>query len=343
MQMFVSDRGSLHRGNSDLYHRDRRFAASPLLRGNMSAINESPQATIAGNTGTTKKAEAPISQEKKEFRKGWAEWAKQLPQINFPETPNEDFELIDRAELEKIIAEAKATPKAVAQLNNDLVFLDRELLRLFRQRDFEAKFQQNRYRYYQIAYMLLATGATVIGSFLAVSLNSAPDLVPWWGFLETIIAVLTTYLATISANEPALPSWLENRRKAEQMRREYYRFLMDLPPYDSVDDYDRRRKLSIRVANINRGLADANVDTPSIFAGAEAAASSTAEVPRASGTGVVTSTPSSTMPPSTPLPPVENLQGGAESAPIITSPGIASAEPANPETPLNPNDPTSAG
>jgi hypothetical protein len=300
----------------------------------MSANNRGPQATPSGADGTSKKTEAPVTQEKKEFRQGWAEWAKQLPQINFPEQPNVDFELIDRDELAKIFASSKATPEAIESLNNDLAFLDQELLRLFRQRDFDAKFQQNRYRYYQIAYMLLAAGATVVGSFLAVSLNSTPDLVPFFGFLETVIAVMTTYLATISANEPALPLWIENRRKAEQMRREYYRFLMDLPPYNSADNYDRRRKLSIAVANINRGLAE----SPAIYSAGTAMASasqgtsnedypeilpvSPAIIPQVPGTG-------------------DTSGNGGAASPAITTPEVTAPPPASTETLLNPNDPTS--
>lgn len=304
----------------------------------MSATSSSERPRIDLNTAVepSKKNEAPITQEKQGFRERLPEWMKQLPRIRFPEEPNENFELIDPVQLEKIITSAKATPDAIAQLNSDLAFLDRELLRLFRQRDFEAKYQQNRYRFYQIAYMVLAATATVIGSFLAVSLNSAPDWVPFLGFLETIIAVMTTFLATVSANEPALPLWLENRRKAEQMRREYFRFLMDLAPYDALDNYERRRKLAVRVANINRGLADANVEPPSIYA----------------GSGATPSTPSSTHFPF-PAAASDSSRGGGSGSSSGTgsdnrsvpasSRSEAISPPTTPETPLNPNDPSTAG
>jgi uncharacterized membrane protein YkvA (DUF1232 family) len=281
----------------------------------MSAINQSPHASISADSGASSKAtEAPITQEKKTFRESWPEWMRQLPQIQFPENPNENFELINPEQLERIIASTKASPEAIAQLRSDLAFLDKELLRLFRQRDFDAKYQQNRYRFYQIAYM--------------VSLNSAPDWVPFLGFLETIIAVMTTFLATVSANEPALPLWLENRRKAEQMRREYFRFLMDLAPYDGLDNYDRRRKLSVRVANINRGLADANVEPPSVYAGSGVAAS---DADPTTATRTATSEQSR----------IDSTHAVNNAA--ITSPEIAASQPTVTETPLNPNDPTTAG
>ena len=47
---------------------------------------------------------------------------------------------------------------------------------------------------------------------------------------------------------------MSNRRRAEQLRREYFRFLTRMPPYDEVTGYRRRMLLSKRVADINRGM-----------------------------------------------------------------------------------------
>jgi hypothetical protein len=137
-------------------------------------------------------------------------------------------------------------------------YLDKELLRLFRERDYEAKQQQNRYRVYQLGYIGLAAAATLIGSLVAVAPR---DMVPILAFLETLIALLTTYLATISGREQPLPLYLSNRRRAEHLRREYFRFLMDMPPYDTLDGYDRHRTLSMRAADINRGFFPETKDT----------------------------------------------------------------------------------
>lgn len=202
---------------------------------------------------TSQEAEAkkaPITQAKRDFRKNWPEWMRQLPQIRFPE-PNENFQLIDSERLAAQVSQVDA--EARKRLEDDLQYLDRELLRLFRERDYQAKFQQNRYRTYQIAYMLLATAATLAGSLLAVSLRSAPNTAPLWGFIETLIALLATFLAALSSRDAPLPKWIENRRIAEQLRREYYRYLMDLPPYDLLEGYNRRKTLSLRAAQINRG------------------------------------------------------------------------------------------
>jgi hypothetical protein len=194
-----------------------------------------------------------VSQGKKDFRKNWPEWVRQLPIPQFP-PKDTTFQLIDKQHLREAMARENADPEAVQRIEEDIEFLDHELLRLFRDRDYEAKFEQNRYRSFQIGFMLLATLATVMGSFQAIAVNTRPDVLPWLAFGETVVALFTTYLATISGRESPLPSWLENRRHAEYLRREYYRYLMDLPPYDELSGYERKQMLSIRAANINRGV-----------------------------------------------------------------------------------------
>lgn len=202
---------------------------------------------------TNEPVKQPATQEKPDYRVNWSAWAKQLPRINFPDTPNKAYQLINQDELFNTVLK-DAAPEAKQKLKADMDFLDGELLRLFRERDFEASLNQNRYRLFQIGFMLLAAGATLVGSLQALMLSGNPDLVPVLALLETVIALITTYLATISGREPALPEWLSNRRRAEYLRREYFRFLMNMSPYDSVDGYQRKLLLSTRAANINRGL-----------------------------------------------------------------------------------------
>lgn len=197
------------------------------------------------------KADQPISQQKRGWRQGWPDWMRQLPRWNFP-PPDEDFQLLDLKALEEVLKDQD--PESVQRIREDIAFLDKELLRLFRERDYEASFEQNRYRLYQIMYMILAAIATLIGSILSLALTAAPSTVPFLAFAETIVALLTTYLATISGRESPLPRWLANRRKAEHLRREYFRYLMVLSPYDTVTGYNRERMLSVRAADINRGF-----------------------------------------------------------------------------------------
>lgn len=208
-----------------------------------------PDATSDGNTAPT---EGPLTQAKTGFRQNWPAWAKQFPQLRFPETPNLGYQLVDRAELRKKLAHVD--PDALKRIEEDMDFLDHELMRLFRERDHGAATQQNRYRMYQIMFMVLATLATLIGSLQALTLTGNPNWVPVFAFIETLVALLTTYLATISGREPSMSLWLSNRRRAENMRREYFRYLMNMPPYDEVDGYERRQLLASRAADINRGI-----------------------------------------------------------------------------------------
>lgn len=196
---------------------------------------------------------APISQESRAFRKGWPSWLKQMPRLNFPPI-NEQFELIDRRQLVAVLKEVGADQEVARRIAQDLRYLDRELLRLFRERDYEAKFQQNRYRLYQISYLVLAATATLLGSLLALFLEIRPDIVPLLALGETFVALLTTYLATISGREPPLQMWLDNRRRAENLRREYFRYLANVEPYDEYEGYEREAMLSRRAADINRGF-----------------------------------------------------------------------------------------
>lgn len=202
-----------------------------------------------------KAAENPAfaTQERKGFRAGWPTWAKQLPRNSF-NPPNDDFQLINREDLLGVMRDHGAEQESIDRIIEDMDFLDHELLRLFRGRDHNASNQQNRYRKYQIYFSMLAALATIIGAFQALAINDWVDLMPWLAFGETIVALITTYIATISGREPALPAWLTNRRHAEYLRREYFRYLMNLAPYDEISGYERKQKLSIRAANINRGI-----------------------------------------------------------------------------------------
>jgi hypothetical protein len=195
--------------------------------------------------------EGPVTQEKPDYRKNWPVWMKQMPRLRFPPR-RDDFELVDPKKLEEFLA--TLDPDVSGRILTDIKHMDYELLRLFRQRDYDAKLQQNRYYLFQIMYLGLATAAALVGSLLALALNARPDLVPWLGFAETVIALFTAYLASLSGRRPPMPEWLENRRKAEFLRREYFRYLMNLPPYEEVKGYQREVLLSRRAADINRGF-----------------------------------------------------------------------------------------
>ncbi len=196
----------------------------------------------------------PNTQAKTDHRKNWPEWMKQLPRLKFAMQPNQDYQLIDRNSKAWQEATQGMNPESLAKIEEDIEFLEYELLRLFRERDYKAAFNQNLYRVYQIAFMLLASAATIIGGLQGLSIGTNPNLVPILALLETVVALFTTYLATLSGREPPLPLWINNRRRAEYLRREYFRFLANLPPYDTLDGYKRKQLLSERAADINRGM-----------------------------------------------------------------------------------------
>jgi hypothetical protein len=201
---------------------------------------------------TVDETRKPTTQGPTNFRGGLPEWIKELPQWTFqPPKPDLSKKLIDPDQLRDLL---KDYPDELAKIEEDMAFMDHELLRLFLQRDHEAKYQQNRYRLYQISYLILSAVAAAFGAAQALALAGAPDSVPVWSSAETIVALLVIFLATISGRSAPLPNWLNNRRRAEHLRREYFRFLMHLPPYDEPVVYKRQELLSERAADINRGV-----------------------------------------------------------------------------------------
>lgn len=229
---------------------------SPPATPPVSNLNVAPP---TAQPDTKSKAE-PKSQGKAGFRKRLPVWMQEMPVARFePPAPDPNYQLIDRDVLEE---ELKDTPPEVrAEIIKDMEFMEYELMRLFRQRDHEAKRQQNRYRRVQILYLMLAALATMIGSVQALTFNIAPETMPVFAFLETVVALFATFLATVSGREAPLPLWLTNRRRAEQLRREYFRFLTRMSPYDEVEaGYPRRMLLSKRAADINRGVYPQEVD-----------------------------------------------------------------------------------
>jgi hypothetical protein len=199
------------------------------------------------NQTNEKPGAQPITQEK-HHRKGWPAFAKDLPRWRI--IPNPDFQLIPPDRLAQKLRDVDA---AVADsIREDIQYLDKELLRLFRERDTEAKVNQNRYRQFQIIYIILALAATVIGGLQGLA-STHHSWLAWAAFAETVVALSATFVAALSGNDPPLPRWISNRRKTEGMRQEYFRYLMHAAPYDLEDAAHRELLLAQRAAEINRG------------------------------------------------------------------------------------------
>ena len=199
-------------------------------------------------------AKTPAAPQNSQFKRSKSALIQELPYFRRVPPLDENFTLIKDADLQALFDRDKIDPAVAEQVRADLKFLDHELLRLFRNRDHNAKLHQNRYRLYQILYIMLAALAGMLGAFQAVAIKDNPGWVPLFAFGETIIASIVTFLATLSGREASFPLWLNNRRSAELMRREFFRFLAHLPPYDRLDGFQRRVTLSQRAADINRGV-----------------------------------------------------------------------------------------
>lgn len=216
----------------------------------------------------------PISQQKSGRPNFGPVWFRDHPFYRLDDLPeykeSDDyaFFLIQKKNIEKVksILEKKgydqaSIAKALEEMDEEIRFMSYEILRLFRRRDYEAKRNQLTYRQLQIMFLILATIATVLGSLQAVFAGYNPSILRWFAFSETIVALVASFLAAIRRVDPPLPSWLNARRRAEALRREYFRYLMKLPPYHKPNDADegreafkRRQRLAQRAADINRGV-----------------------------------------------------------------------------------------
>ncbi|MCB9455425.1 MAG: DUF4231 domain-containing protein [Anaerolineaceae bacterium] len=187
-------------------------------------------------------------------RSRWPAWAQFLPLFNFPDSPNYNFSLILRDWIPEILQKhGLNNPQIQNSILEDLDFLDYELQRLFRERDFAAKRSQNDNRMAQVLFMFLAMIATLIGSLQALALTGNPEWMPYFAFAETLVALLTTYIATTRGRKDHGQSWYSNRARAEFLRREFFRYLMRIDPYSALSPVERRSLLSLRAAEINRG------------------------------------------------------------------------------------------
>lgn len=169
-----------------------------------------------------------------------------------PEEPDPNYQLINLNKLKAFTTQDAGINQAL--IEQDMQFLEYELMRLFRSRDHEAKKHQLKYQRFQIMYLTLAALAGLLGSLQALSFDSNPELMPWFSFGETLIALSATFLATISGRQSPLQRWLHNRQRAEALRREFFRYITRVPPYNSGPEYTQKMLLARRAADINRGV-----------------------------------------------------------------------------------------
>ena len=226
--------------------------------------NGSPaQASIDKIIEKEERENTPINQRKLPSRYRWPAWLKELPLPHIPTTPNPNFHLISEARLLQAIEltdNQEFQEQLCRRLTRDAAVLEVRLMPHFRERDHEAKLYQNRYRSYQIGFVLLAALATLLGGLQALELYHYRYVAAVVAFLETLVTLASIYLVTLNGREPILKNWLSSRRCAEQLRREYFRYLLRLPPYHNLRSSASQELIGIRTSAIFLG---SNPEEPS--------------------------------------------------------------------------------
>lgn len=205
---------------------------------------------MSANPPLTNQPVQPVSQQSPSSRRA-PEWRRRFPKLR-PDPINHNFQLIEPDRLEAMLK--TMNQPAADRFRKDIQFLEQPLLRLFRERDHEAYVHQNTHRLFQLSFIGLSVLATLVGALLTLTLTSNATFSAFLGFVEAVIAAVTAALAALQGNRPPQALWLQNRLRAEYLRREYYRFLMNLEPYTSLDEIQRRRALEMRAAEINMGV-----------------------------------------------------------------------------------------
>ena len=109
----------------------------------------------SGKTEDASASHAPLSQGSEEHTDRTPQWVKLLPFLDESSIKiDQSFKLVDVSGLNDI--KGYPTNPARDAIERDVRFLDEVVLRRFRQFDAEAKLYQNKYRRYQISYMMLA-------------------------------------------------------------------------------------------------------------------------------------------------------------------------------------------
>jgi hypothetical protein len=212
----------------------------------------------------------PVSQQSPNARRA-PEWRRRFPKLK-PDPIKNDFQLLDPVRLEEMLK--NLNPAAADRFRKDIQFLEQPVLRLFRERDHEAYVHQNTHRLFQMSFIILSVIATLVGAFLTLTLTSNATVAAFLGFIEAVIAAITAALAALQGNRPPQALWLQNRLRAEYLRREYFRYLMNLEPYTSLDEVQRRRAVEMRAAEINMGVfPETPTELESVIASKASAAS----------------------------------------------------------------------
>ncbi len=182
---------------------------------------------------------------------GWAwlrDWPKRPGQIK----PDQNYFMIDPAVLRAVLAGVDESTRK--DIMADVDFADKEILETFRERDAEAKKQQNTYRILQLLVMSIAFLSTVLGGLQLLATTDAehPALLTVLSATEGLVVLITVIIVFPFADRnTVMSSWVHNRQRAEALRQEYFRFVTHQEPYDLVPEFtDRQDLLGDRIAQI---------------------------------------------------------------------------------------------
>ena len=201
----------------------------------------------------------PTSKSRRRFRLRNITMFKDLPYIWKYAPPS--YPLIQEP-LDELL---KGVDKSLAdQVREDMQMLQPRLFKYFTELDRDALIAQNQYRRTQVGYIILAALATLLGALQGLAYSGdSNDLLAIFAFSETVVALLAVLLAQVGHSREALDTWITKRRSAEGLRREFFRFLMYLDPYDYKDEVERYELLNQRVSDLYGGqLADDPTQPP---------------------------------------------------------------------------------
>jgi hypothetical protein len=127
-----------------------------------------------------------------------------------------------------VSAEQRATAPALA---DDFTALDDILLPVFHRLDEDALRSQNSFRLGQVVIILGGSLATALASVQAALGGGVTALGVAGALVSGALAAVVSYVRAREAQK----EYLTARLKAERLRREYFRYLGRLAPYDAGD------------------------------------------------------------------------------------------------------------
>lgn len=110
-------------------------------------------------------------------------------------------------------------------------FLNEQLIPIFYEQDYEAGRFQNAYYLYQWTLTFLAW-VSALASFALIGFFSQAI---WIGAFLGVLSILIAGITALTQNGKQQVEWYLHRRRAEQLRREYFACLLHMAPHDNED------------------------------------------------------------------------------------------------------------